>query len=52
MLTGSVWWLGFVMVFLVVGFRLYPGFGGDWVLFEVVVVVPLGFFWVFGDFFV
>ena len=38
----SVWWLGFVMVFLVVGFRWLLGFGGGWVVFDVVVVV-LGF---------
>ena len=50
MLVGSVWWLGFVMVFLVVGFCWELGFSGGWVLFEVVVVVPLGFVWVFGDF--
>ena len=50
MLARFVWWLGFVMVFLVVGFRWELGFGGGWVLFEVVVVVPLGFVWVFGDF--
>ena len=39
-LAGSVWWLDFVMVFLVVGFRWLPGFGGGWVLFDVVVVMP------------
>ena len=50
---GAYW------VCLVAGFRdglfgswasLVPGFSGGWVLFQVVVVVPLGFVWVFGDF--
>ena len=50
MLAGSVWWLVFMTVFLVVGFHWLPSFGGGWVLFQVVVVVPLGFVWVFGDF--
>ena len=39
LVAGFWWWLGSV-----------SGFGGGWVLFQVVVVVPLGFVWVFGDF--